>query len=360
MFSLNFIPCPLTAAQGRETGPTAGFKETKSRAEEADHWNKEGLRLFGEGKFTQAAEAFEKVYQLFPDIPDVSYNLGLAQQRAGKFEGSIPPLQKSLTLRANDPAARRALGASLLQINRTREGAEQLEKSLEHDPANVDALYYLAMAYFRLEQPGRAEQCLRWMFERNPDSPLLHLRTGNVLGSNRKFREAIAELKKAAALDPNLPDVYLQLGMAYIGMKDAQAAQEAIEEEVRRHPGSAEAYLVLGELLLFVKRDITGAIASIRRAQELGIDPAKAEFDLGDAYIRLGQTEDAEKHLKVVVKLDPNHRRAHYLLGKIYQRQGNKLQAREHFATADSLAKQEHGELVTSFRTIVEKNENPE
>ena len=251
-YSLFLAAVSLAAHQTPKPALTLSPEQKTLRAEQADQWNNEGLRFFAEGRFAEAAEAFEKVYELFPNVPDVGYNLGLAYQQAGKYELSIEPLQRSLTHRPGDPAAFRALGVSLLYLNRLRQGADQLEKSLQADPKNVDTLYHLALAYYGLKEFDRAEECLRWMFDRNPDSALLHLRTANAHRINRRYQEALAELLKALALDPNLPSLYLELGLTYIGLKNGALAQVALEEEVRRHPGSAEALLTLGELFLVV------------------------------------------------------------------------------------------------------------
>jgi len=188
----------------------------------------------------------------------------------------------------------------------------------------------------------------------------LHLRTGNARRINRQYPEALAELKKAVALDPNLPGLYLELGLTYIGLKDTAAAQAALEEEIRRHSGSAEARLTLGELFLILRHDYSKALENIRQAQRLGIQPARAEFDFGEAYMRLNQIDLAEKHLKLTVKLDSQHRRAHYLLAKVYQRQGKKGLARKEFAIAESIEKQEQAKLNTSFRSMIEGKESKE
>ena len=350
----------IFAVWASEEPSTSNREQALARAQEADHWNREGLRLFAEGRFAQAGEAFEKVYQLFPDVPDVSFNLGLAYKGAGKFEESIGPLEKAVMLRPEDAEVRLALGVSLLNVNRLREGAEQLEKSLESDPSSVNGLYFLAKAYYLLKEPDRAEQCLRWMFERNPDSALLHLRTGSVLRISGRYKDALERLNKAAALDPNLQDLHLELGLAYMGIKDGVAAQAALKEEIRRHPGSAEAHLALGELFLLVKRDYQRAIESIRQAQELGRESGRIELDLGEAYMRLGQREEAEQHLEQAVQLDPQQRRAHYLLATVYQRQGKQVQAQEHFKIANSLGQQKFGDVTRSFRSMVEASKNPE
>ena len=64
------------------------------------------------------------------------------------------------------------------------------------------------------------------------------------------------------------------------------------------------------------------------------------------------------EHLQQAVKLDPKHRRAHFLLAKVYQRQRKEDQARREFELAASLAQREHAELVSSFRTLAEGEES--
>jgi tetratricopeptide (TPR) repeat protein len=350
-------PADLTAQAAPASGPEPNSEHSKLRSQEADRWNEQGLRLFAEGRFTEAAHAFEKVYEIYPNLPDVGYNLGLALQRAGKDEESIAPLQKSLATRPGDPGAERALGVSLLNLNRGQEGLEHLLKSLQGDPRNVDTLYYLALAYYGRREFDRAEQCLQWMFERNSDSALLHLRTANAHRINKRYQDALAELKKAEALDPNVPTLYLEFGLTYIGLKNGPAAGDAIQEEIRRHPGSAEAYLTLGELFLLVEHDYPRAKENIQKAQQFGIAPARAEFDLGDLCFRMNQLEDAAEHLERAVRLNPKDRRAHYLLAKVYQRQGKMKFAEEHFAIAETLNKQERAELSKNFREMFETGE---
>jgi tetratricopeptide (TPR) repeat protein len=347
----------VTAQEAPATGRELSPEQKRLRSQEADRWNEQGRRSFAEGRFTEAAQAFEKVYELYPNVPDVGYNLGLALQRAGKYEESIAPLQKSLAGRPGDPGVERALGVSLLSLNRGQEALEQLLKSLEGDPRNVDTLYYLALAYYHRRDFDRAERCLGWMFDRNPDSALLHLRTANAHRINGRYQEALADLKKAETLDPDVPTLYLEFGLTYIGLKNGTAARDAIQEEIRRHPGSAEAYLTLGELFLLVERDYHRAKESIQKAQQLGIAPVRAEFDLGDLCFRMNQLDEAEGHLERAVKMDRNHRRAHYLLARVYQRQGKMKSAEEHFAVAGLLNKQEQAELSTSFREMVETGE---
>jgi hypothetical protein len=54
----------------RELLQTPGNEE--DRAGPANIWSQEGIRLFSEGKYGGAARAFEKVYALYPENPDVA------------------------------------------------------------------------------------------------------------------------------------------------------------------------------------------------------------------------------------------------------------------------------------------------
>jgi len=98
----------LGAQQGGTKESLPSPEQRKFRAREPDRWNQEGLRLFAEGRFVDAARAFQKVYELFPNVPDVGYNLGLAYQRAGRYKNPLGRFENRLrsslaTMEFNEP-----------------------------------------------------------------------------------------------------------------------------------------------------------------------------------------------------------------------------------------------------------------
>jgi uncharacterized protein HemY len=60
---------------------------------------------------------------------------------------------------------------------------------------------------------------------------------------------------------------------------------------------------------------------------------------LGGVYLRLGRWEDAERELRALVALAPTDGFAHFALGRALDEQGRHAEAKEHFALAEELGR---------------------
>jgi Flp pilus assembly protein TadD len=72
----------------------------------------------------------------------------------------------------------------------------------------------------------------------------------------------------------------------------------------------------------FAQEDYTGAAASFEKAVALRGDWSEARWNLALAYVRLGQYQDAARHLQVYLSLagsEAERREAQRLLGELGQ-----------------------------------------
>src|SRR5262245_37187860 len=74
--------------------------------------------------------------------------------------------------------------------------------------------------------------------------------------------------------------------------------------------------------------DVEGAIAAYKRA--LAADPRGADIaaDLADLYLRENRTSDARNAAEQAIKIDPNNREAHRVLGTLYASMASDSQGR--------------------------------
>jgi tetratricopeptide (TPR) repeat protein len=97
-----------------------------------------------EGKFEEAADAYQKAVNLKPDIAGYYNNLGNVLAKLGKIPEAEAAYQKSATLDpANAATAWRNLGITLYNAGRNKEAIEPLKKSLDIDPKSAQAWYLL-------------------------------------------------------------------------------------------------------------------------------------------------------------------------------------------------------------------------
>jgi len=124
---------------------------------------------------------------------------------------------------------------------------------------------------------------------------------------------AIDVLQQAVTMDPDLADAYFQLGIAYALVEKRDAAK--VETEVTPTPDpkqkKAREYKTNSE------KAFEKAVTAYKKLIAANEDNADAHFNLGRAYNKLNEDEDAAKSLKQAVKLKPDDTEFQTELGAI-------------------------------------------
>jgi VWFA-related protein len=119
-----------------------------------------------------------------------------------------------------------------------------------------------------------------------------------------KPAEAVKMLQQALRLDPQLPELRYQLGLAFHAIGDEADAEVELREAVSRTPDSAAAHNYLG-LVLFQLGDAKAALEQFRAAVRLAPKDPNAHFNLGEAMARTGDSNGAVEELRVASGLAP-------------------------------------------------------
>jgi adenylate cyclase len=189
---------------------------------------------------------------------------------------------------------------------------QMYEKALAFDPQYAEA--YTAMGWIDF---------LEWALQWSDDPQSL---------------ERAAELaQKAVTLDDSLPGAHLLL--AYVSLWKNRQHELAIAEGKKAlalDPNNAEGYATLANILTFAGRP-EEAIALLERGMRL--NPRAPNFffylfELGHAYHWLGQYEQAIALQQRVLLLNPNQFVAHLELAEIYNELGREEEARAEVAEA--------------------------
>jgi tetratricopeptide (TPR) repeat protein len=326
------------AQQAAEPPPAS----EQQRVRQALEWNKQGMAFFAQGKIGDAAREFGKVYAWYPNNPDVAFNYGMALTAVGEYREAIPALEKTVGLRPLDGAAHLNLGLCYIGSGRIEDGVSQLQKTLETDPKNMDALFQLALAYHKLKQNDKAEECLRWLSERNSESPQIHLYIARAERIAKSYLEADREIAKALELEPQLAEAHFERGVIVKAEGHFEDAEKSFQEALRLRPEVPKYNQALAQLYLVEFHDVDRAIPYFQKVVEYNPDNAAAQVDLGDAYLKKGDLATGEPLLRRAIELDPQASRPHYLLGVLLRRKGRKEEAEKEFSAAAKLAPAEH------------------
>jgi Flp pilus assembly protein TadD len=180
------------------------------------------------------------------------------------------------------------------------------------------------------------------------------------------FEAAVSPLQKVIADQPEFAYAHFQLAYVYAALKKVDEARAEYERTVALDPKMPEAYLNLGILLL--DKEPAAAIAPLRKAVELLPSQSRPRFLLGVAQERSGDVAKAADSFEGAVRLDPRDAETLVHLGNLYLQLKRPAEAESKFANAleiqpngpqallglaQSLDAQKKKEAADAFRTYL-------
>jgi tetratricopeptide (TPR) repeat protein len=210
--------------------------------------------------------------------------------------------RRALECMPGNPDALRLLGTSLLLGERAEEAIPLLREALQAAPRDLRTLDALSAAYMTVEDPAQAEEIVRRALALDADLPVAHMRLGLALARQSRWSEAAEAYRTVTRLDPSIAEAHHNLGDACSKLYRFADAVGAFRRAVALDPGKAVTHNMLG-IALHELRLWEGAGARYERAKAL--DPAleQASYNLGLLRVFLHEFEHAwqeyERRLKV-------------------------------------------------------------
>jgi tetratricopeptide (TPR) repeat protein len=177
-----------------------------------------------------------------------------------------------------------------------------------------------------------------------PPSPEATLRRVEVLRARRRTqaREAIDELKKAAAAWPDEPRIGRELAKMLLRVGDAEGARPILEDLLKREPDSAEVALALGEAWLKLQQPAK-AVPLLENVVRRDPKLLPAQAALGRAYAEAGDMTKAIAPLQAALESDEDGS-LHYLLARAYRATGRSELASQALAQFQEIKKSAEAE----------------
>lgn len=336
---------PATAAKAREglEARENGRYEDAAKAFEAvveaapgfvaAHLNL-GLTRHEQGEHAKAATAFEAALELDPDLQDVRRLLGYDLAAAGRFEEALEILERANQEEPARPETLYSLGLAYLRTGDHVQAIDWLERALQESPANAELLRLSAEAHASLAR-ARQDELLRSA----PESAPARIVMAQQATANRRYGEAIELYEAVLRSEPGRADVMVPLGDLYLEREGYARAEEVYRHEFDARPGYSLAAERWGEALLLLGRSAE-AVGPLEQATKLDPSALSARGLLGKALADVGDLVRAAEVLSAVIASQPPPNvaaRTHYQLGLIYRKMERAEDAREHLRVFQQL-----------------------
>jgi Flp pilus assembly protein TadD len=304
------------------------------------------------GDIVGAIAAYRAYLEQAPKSVMARSNLGVVLSKAGQYEEAIVEYRHALDLEPRNLPIRVNLALSYYKTSQISAAAEELTKAVEQQPSNRQAVFLLADCDLRLGENKKVIELLDPLEKESPkDKALIYLlgtalirdnqaargqllvdrilREGDsaearlLLGTTKMnaqdYAEALVDLKRAAELNPQLPDVFSYYGLALLSTGDMAAATNAFRKELESNPNDFVSNLQLGVIFKQDQR-YDEARSSFDRALRVRPGDPGVRYQLATLDLAIGNIEQACAGLEELIKETPHFVEAHVSLATVYYR----------------------------------------
>jgi tetratricopeptide (TPR) repeat protein len=324
------------------------------------------------GNFEAAAAEYRRFLDAHPANVEARSNLGVVLMQLGRYEEAISAYRTALSIDPWNVTVRLNLGLAFYKSDRLADAAQDFKRVLASQPDNLQARYLAADCQLRLGRPTDAIGLLAPLEASRADDPALAYLLGMAYLSAKETEKgqllidrilrhgdsaqarvmmgvakrgagdltgAAEDLKRAIALDPDLPGVHGMYAQALLEAGNPDLARPEFEAELSRNPHDFDANLNMG-VLLKAEQEYDAAMRHFTRA--LGVRPGDlpARFQIASVALARRDTATATEMLEGIVRESPSFIEAHVALATAYYRLQRRADADRERAIVERLTQE--------------------
>ena len=212
-----------------------------------------GWQFLQAGDFRNAEREFRLALGNTPEFYPAEISLGYLELARKDAAAALPHFDKALAVDGRDVAALVGRGQTLLALNREADALFAFESASAVDPSLADIRRRVEVLRFRglgqdlaaarqAAASGKFDEAVRAYasaIASSPDSPFLYRELASVERRQGNDEAALADFRKALALDPTDAGTLVQVGDLLVAAGDLEAATKAYTDSLALEPNDA-------------------------------------------------------------------------------------------------------------------------
>ena len=272
------------------------------------------------GDFKGAASAARAALALNPSLDGARFNLGIALLKSGDAPGAAVALAPYASEPA-PPVVHAALGLAWMQLDRPREAAPVLQRSIDAGIRDRDVLLASGRAWVRLDDIVKAKAAARHLETHAGSWIETQMLLGDIADAGQDWERAAAHYKAAIQLDGAAAQPRYSLGLVLYKERAYDDAAASLQKAIALNGRHVSAHYYLAQLELD-RGNPQRALELLERAATIAPDRADVARDLGRAHLDADQPQAAVTSLEQAIKLSPEDASAWFLYARALQRTG--------------------------------------
>jgi len=295
------------------------------------------------GYLDEAIDSYSKSIELRNDKSNIFTLIWLGEtySETGMPDSAIAPLQLARSMDSTDVMALRGLSNLYMRKNESDSSIHYVTKELQAAPNDIETQRYYALIHYFVDSLDVADSVFSALAKDDDQYLLYHRYLGRIALRKDNYERGIAEFNRAIELDETVTENWLDLsyayrlmndykneidvfkrglkkvadsigvdqlmfglGIAYEQSGDFNKSVKEFKNLIKRNPNYHQAMNYLGYSLADRGKNLDYARDLIERAVTMVPDNAAYLDSYGWVCYRMGEYDDALKHLLKAVELD--------------------------------------------------------
>ena len=239
-------------------------ESNKSKRASAERSYAQGLAQLSLDDYARALPYFERATEIDPTYPEAWYQAGYCYGLLGRHNEALKASRQAAKLRPDWAETYVNIGASSYALGQYKEAADAYKQAVKLDDDNAEIQYAL----------------------------------GLTLGKLNRTDEEVLAYKRALALKPDHANAIEKMAQAYFKLKRYAEAAAAFEQ-LKTYKPNDKTYNSLGECYL-EQGKTEESLDAFNNAVSINPDFEQARFNLGRAYLKLGNRDLAQVQLEIL------------------------------------------------------------
>lgn len=300
----NYVLQPQAAAAA---GPSEQeMAHLKSRNEAAKVYN-EGAEAYEKGDFETAAARFREAAEKQPDLAVAWAALARVELERSQWESARSAAQKVHELSPGEPLGLRMEYDALVGAGMPAEADAVLEVMASEVPETAAVLFYnRGIAAVKEKDWARAKQSIARTIETDPSIEVAYATISQIEINLQEYEAALGHAQHYLESQPDDPQALQVVFHAYRGLGNVEKAEEAYARLREASPETLTKGLMLEGTAAFNNGDAAAAKDLFDRVLMADPDHPKAHFMLGRTYTAMGDYAKAKAEFRRFLELAPD------------------------------------------------------
>ncbi|KAH7349878.1 hypothetical protein B0T11DRAFT_135420 [Plectosphaerella cucumerina] len=332
------------AATAHPVMPRATTAELESvRVEEALKWIMELMRKLATGYFAasqfrcqDALQSLQSLPRSQQDTPWVLARLGRAHYEQAAYAEAEKYFRRLRVMAPSRHEDMEVYSTILWHLKRETDLSFLAHDLLDAAWQSPQAWCAIGNSWSLARDPDQALKSFKRATHLDPKFAYAFTLQGHEHVANEEYEKALGAYRQAISADQRHYNAYYGIGKVHQKLGNYEKAKIHFQTASMINPTNAVLICCIGDVLEKQKH-VGLALQAFTKATELAPRAAQTRYKKARALLAVGQLDAAQKELLILKDLAPDEASVHFLLGKMYVRNGDAQSATRHFTVAVAL-----------------------